>query len=206
MNKHVGVVLMVATLAAVAARQETEKIELLAQNREVGVEIRAPKSPGKEQLWEAKAKVDGFHKGAAVLVKHRSESFTVEVSVTHKGGDFMSDDMEASWPKPSEIGQKARQALTEGKDDKPAEYAECKVVSEEAKAKLTGLPGSGYMHRLALTDKKGEKRELIEYFIISSDSLFRVTVAYTKETFDKYWARDGQFILNNIRRCKIEKK
>jgi hypothetical protein len=192
MNKHVGFALIVSTLAGVAARQEAEKIELLAQNREVGVEIRAPKSPGKEQMWEATAKVD--------------EAFTVEVSVTHKGGDFMSDDMEASWPKPSEIGQKARQALTEGKDDKPAEYAECKVVSEDAKAKLTGLPGSGYMHRLTLTDKKGEKREVIEYFIISSDSLFRVTVAYTKETFDKYWARDGQWILNNIRRCKIEKK
>ena len=206
MKRTAGMILALCASAGVAAMQETEKIELLAQNREVGVEIRAPKSPGKEQMWEAKAKVDGFHKAAAVLVRHRTDAFTVEVSVTHKGGDFMSDDMEASWPKPSEIGQKCRQAYTEGKDDKQAEYTECKVVSEDAKAKLLGLPGSGYSHRISLTDKKGEKREVIEYFVISSDSLFRVTVTFTKETFDKHWARDGQLILNNIRRCKIEKK
>src|SRR5688572_3092785 len=146
MTKHVGLALIFATLAGVAARQEAEKIELLAQNRDLGVEIRAPKSPGKEQMWEAKAKVDNVHKGAAVLVRHRTDAFTVEVGVTHKGGDFMSDDMEASWPKPSAIGQMGRQGFTEAKDDKQAEFTECKVVSEDPKAKLAGLPGSGYSH------------------------------------------------------------
>jgi hypothetical protein len=206
MKKLAGFALVLGTLAGIAARQDGEKIELLAQNREVGVEIRAPKSPGKEQMWEAKAKVDGFHKGSAVLVKHRADPFTVEVNVSHKGGDPMSDDMESSWPKPSTIAEKARQAFTDGKDDKGQEFTECRVVSEDSKVKLAGLPGSGYSHRLLLTDKKGEKRELVEYFVISSNALYRVTVSFTKESYEKYWARDGQAILGSIRRCKIEKK
>ena len=205
MKRRVGFALVLGTLAGVAAMQD-EKVELLAQNREKGVEIRAPKSPGKEQMWEAKVKSDGFHSGSAVLVKHRSDHFTVEVNVTPKGGDFMSDDMEKSWPKPSEIAEKARRELTEGPADKDRKYTECKVVAEDAKPKLTGLPGQGYSHRIVLTDKKGEKHELVEYFIISADTLFRITVNFTKEAYEKHWARDGQYILHNIRRCKIEKK
>jgi len=205
MKRHLTFALVLGTLAGVAAMQD-DKVELLAQNREKGVEIRAPKSPGKEQMWEAKAKADGVHAGSAVLVRHRSDTFTVEVNVTPKGGDFMSDDMEKSWPKPSEIAEKARRTFTEAPADKERTYTECKVVAEDAKPKLSGLPGSGHSHRIVLTDKKGEKHELIEYFIISSDTLFRVTVNFTKEAYDKHWARDGQYILHNIRRCKIDNK
>jgi len=206
MKRHAGFALVLGTLAGVAAMQESEKIELLAQNREKGVEIRAPKSPGKEQMWEAKVRGDGFHPGTAVLVRHRADPFTVEVSVTHRGDDFMSDNMEASWPKPSTIAGNARQAFTDGKDDKGQVYTECKVVSEDPKPKLTGLPGSGHSHRILLTDKKGEKHELIEYFIISSNVLYRVTVTFTKESYEKHWARDGQLILHGIRKCKMESK
>lgn len=206
MKRHVAAALILGTLAGVAAVQDA-KIELLAQNREVGVEIRAPKSPGKDQMWEAKVGTGGVHKGSAVLVAHRTDPFTVEVNVTSKGGsDFMSEDMEQSWPKVSTIAEKARKMFTDAMGDKESTYTECKVVSEEAKAKLSGLPGSGCSHRIVLTDRKGEKHELIEYFVISNDTLYRVTAKFTRESFDRHWARDGQFILHNIKRCKIERK
>jgi hypothetical protein len=195
--------LILATVAAAAA-QEDRKIELVAQNREVGVEIRVPKSPGKDQMWEAAAKKGEIHGDSAALARHRKDVFTVEVNVLHKESDIMSDNMTASWPKPASIAQKAREEFTKERDGKESPYKECKVVAEDPKAKLGGLPGSGYSHRLVLTPHKGDKREVIEYFVISSDILYRVTVSFTKETYDKYWAAEGQYILNSIRRCKID--
>ena len=205
MKRSIGMALVLGTMAGVAAMQDGAKIALLAQNKEKGVEMRAPKSPGKEQMWEAKVTSDGFLKGSAAVVRHRVDAFSVEVNVVQKNADFMSDDLEASWPKPSVIAGKSRTHYTEG-GDKEADYTECRLLSEDPKAKLGGLPGSAYSHRIALTDRKGNKQELIEYFVISSDILYRITVAFTKETYDKHWAVEGQYILHNIRRCKIEKK
>lgn len=205
MMRTMSVALILGAVAGVAAIQEERKIELLAQNREVGVEIRVPKSPGKEQMWETAVKKGELLGDSAVLARHRKDAFTVEVNVLHKSSDFMSDNMTASWPKPSTLAQKGRDEFTKSKDGKEGAYKECKVVSEDPKAKLAGLPGSGYSHRLLLIPHKGEKREVIEYFVISSDILYRVTVSFTKESHEKHWATDAQFILNNIRRCKIEK-
>jgi len=205
MKRTIGWALILGTMAGVAAIQDGAKLELLAQNKEKGVEMRAPKSPGKEQMWEAKLKGDGFHKEPAALVRHRVDAFSVEVNVVQRNGDDMSGDFPASWPKPSVIAGKERTHFTEG-GNKELDYTECRLISEDPKAKLGGLPGPAYSHRIELTDKKGTKRELIEYFVISNDVLYRITVAFTKETYDKHWAVDGQYILHNIRRCKIEKK
>jgi len=49
MKRTIGMALVIGTMAGVAAMQDGAKSELLAQNREKGVEIRAPKSPGKDQ-------------------------------------------------------------------------------------------------------------------------------------------------------------
>lgn len=195
---------LILALVAVAAVQDDRKIELLAQNREVGVEIRVPRSPGKDQMWEAVAKKGEILDDSAALARHRKDAFTVEVNVMHKSSDFMSDTMTASWPKPATLALKAREEFTKERDGKESPYKECKLVAEDPKAKLGGLPGSGYSHRLVLTPHKGDKREVIEYFVISSDILYRVTVSFTKETYDKYWATEGQYILNNIRRCRID--
>ena len=205
MKRTASVALILGAMAGVAAIQDGKKIAMLAQNKEKGVEIRAPKSPGKEQMWEAKGKVDGFHKGSAVLVRHLVDPFTVEVNVTTKSRDITSDELPESWPKTSAIAQKVREEFTERAGEKEPGFKECKVVAEDPKAKLGGLPGTGYSHRILLTDAKGGQRELVEYFIISSDALYRITVSFTKESFDRHWAAAGQFILHNIRRCKIEK-
>jgi hypothetical protein len=205
--KHVTkLALVLGSIAGIAAvQEENRKIELAAQNREVGVEIRVPRSPGKEQMWEALLKSGEIHPGSAVLARHRKDAFAVEVNVVTKENDFMGDNMTASWPKPSTIAQRARDEFTREKDGKESVYKECKLVSEEPKAKLAGLPGAGYSHRLLLTPRKGDdKRELIEYFVINSDTLYRVTVSFTKESYEKHWAGEGQLVLNSVRKCKID--
>lgn len=205
MTRTVSVALIIGAMAGVAAMQDGKKLELLAQNREKGVEIRAPKSPGKEQMWEARQKADGFHKRSAVLVRHLADPFTVEVNVTTKSRDIASDDLPESWPMPAVIAQKAREDFTEAPGKDGVGFTECKLISEDPKAKLGGLSGTGCSHRILLTDKNGGKHELIEYFVISSDVLYRVTVSFSKESYARHWAGEAQYILHNIRRCKTEK-
>ena len=45
MKRSLGMALVLGTMAGVAAMQDGAKIALLAQNKEKGVEMRAPKSP-----------------------------------------------------------------------------------------------------------------------------------------------------------------
>lgn len=195
--------LIALTLVGVAAVQEKKQIQTYVQNSEEGVEIRAPQSSGKDQMWEAYVKESGFWKDSAVLVKHRVDLFTVEVNVQRKEG---KNPMSEAWNKPVEIAKNSREHLTKKDGDKEPNFTACKVVSEDPKAKLAGLPGPSHQHRILLTDKNGGSTELIEYFVISSDVLYKVTIKFNKESFAKYWAKEGQFILNSIKRCKMDKK
>ena len=62
------------------------------------------------------------------------------------------------------------------------------------------------MHKIALINAQDQRLEVIQYFVISSEVLYIVTVQYDKESFQKYWPREGQMILGSIRRCKLDKK
>src|SRR5262245_25162830 len=192
--------LVALAIAGVAAVQEKKTIETFVQNNDEGVEIRAPKSPGKDQMWEAEKAASGFFKDSAVIVKHRVDTFTVDVNVTRKDP---KQPMNA-WAKPADIAKSTREKFTAKEGDKEPNWKECKVVSEDPKAKLN--IGSGYSHRLLLTDKNGGQHELIEYYIISSDVLYRITVQFTKESYGKYFKTDGMFILNSVNRCKMVNK
>src|SRR5262245_25837487 len=125
--------LIAAALAGLAAVQEKDKeIELYVQNTEVGVEIRAPKSPGKDQMWTAQLK-GGFFSESAVSVKHRVDRFVVDAMVRRLG-----DPMREKWPdKITDLAKTYRDAyLKEKEDGKPSDWKECRVVEEDAKAKL----------------------------------------------------------------------
>ena len=196
---NVRKILVLLTLACVAATQE-RKIEIYAENNDEGVSIRAPKSPGKDQMWEAAKTESGFWKDSAVIVKHRVDLFSVEVNVTHKD----PKQPMSGWLKPVEIAKASREDFTKKDGDKDPNWTKCRVVSEDPKAKLS--LGAGHQHRLVLTDKNGADHEIIEYFILSSDVLYRITVKFNKETFQKYFAREGMLILNSIDRAKIVKK
>lgn len=193
--------LVAATLLGVAAVQE-RNIEIYVQNTEEGVEIRAPKSPGKDQMWIAQLK-GGFFDFSAVSVKHRVDNFVIDA-----GARRLGDPMREKWPdKITDLAKNYRDAyLKEKADGKPSDWKECRVVEEDAKAKLPGLPGRGCMHKINLIGQKDEKTEIIQYFVISSEVLYVVTVRYDKDSFQKYWAREGQQILGSIRKCKVEKK
>jgi hypothetical protein len=195
--------LLAATLLGVAAVQDGKdrKIETYVQNTDEGVEIRAPISPGKDQMWEAAKASSGFFKDSAVVVKHRIDTFSVEANCGRKD----PNQQMSAWNKPSEIAKSNRERFTAKDGDKEPHWKSMKVVAEDPKAKLAGL-GAGYMHRLLLTDQQGGEHEIIEYHIISSDVLYRVTVHFTKESYAKYFAREGQLILNSIRRCKYDPK
>jgi hypothetical protein len=191
--------LVLLALACVAATQE-RKIEIYAENNDEGVSIRAPKSPGKDQMWEAAATESGFWKDSAVIVKHRVDKFTVDVNVQHKD----PKQPMSGWLKPVEIAKQRRENFTKKEGDKEPNWKECRLITEDPKAKIA--LGSGHMHRLKLTDKNGNEQEITEYIILSSDTLYFITVAYTKESFTKYFAKEGQLILNSIDRAKIVKK
>ena len=195
--------LVMAALFGVAAVQDGKdrKIETYVQNTDEGVEIRAPITGGKDQMWEAAKASSGFFKDSAVVVKHRIDTFTVEANCSRKD----SSQSMSAWNKPVEIAKSSRDRFTARDGDKEPHWKSVKVVSEDPKAKLNGL-GAGHMHRLVLTDQKGGEVEIIEYFIISSDVLYRVTVHFTKETFTKYFMKEGQVILHSIKRCKYDPK
>lgn len=199
MMRTVRMAFIVGAVAGVAATQDGRKIELFGQNTEQGVEMRAPKSPGKDQMWEVLVDTPGFFSNSAILVKHRVDTFSVEVVVQRK-------EPNKAWNRLADMARGARVSYTEKQGDKEPNFSECKLVSEDPKAKLLGLGGDGHSHRVLLTDKGGVKHELIEYFVISSDVHYRAVVRFSKEAYEKYWAADGQFILNNIRRCKVDKK
>jgi len=192
--------LVLLTLACVAAAQDKKVVEIYAENNEEGVSIRAPKSPGKDQMWEALKKESGFFKDSAVVVRHRVDRFTVDVNVSHKD----PKQPMSGWQKPAEISKSRRENFTKKEGDAEPNWKECKMLSEDPKAKIA--LGSGHMHRLKLVDKNGGEHEITEYIILSSDVLYVITVAYNKESFQKYFAREGQQILNSIDRAKIVKK
>jgi hypothetical protein len=192
--------LVALALAGLAAVQEKKAIEIYAENNDEGVSIRAFKSPGKDQMWEALKATSGFFKDSAVVVRHRVDLFTVEVNVTRKD----PKEPMSTWAKTADIAKGNRENFTKKEGDKEPNWKECKVVSEDPKAKLA--IGSGHMHRLLLTDQQGGTHEIIEYFILSSDVLYRITVHFNKESYDKYFAKEGMVILNSINRAKVVKK
>lgn len=186
--------------AALAATQDTKrKIEVYAENNEEGVSIRAPRSPGKDQMWEA-LKEGSFWSNGAVSVKHRIDKFTVDVVVQHKD----PKQPMSGWLKPVEISKQRRENFTKKEGDTEPNFKECRTILEDPKAKIA--LGTGHMHRVKLTRKDGNEVELTEYIILSSDVLYVITVSYDKESFQKYFAKEGQVILNSIDRAKIIKK
>ena len=192
--------LVLMALACVAAAQDKKVVETYAENNDEGVSIKAPKSPGKDQMWEALKKESGFFKDSAVVVRHRVDRFTVDVNVQHKD----PKQPMSGWLKPAEIAKSRRENFTKKEGDAEPNWKECRMITEDPKAKIT--LGAGHMHRLKLVDKNGAEHEITEYIILSSDVLYIVTVAYDKESFQKYFAREGQQILNSIDRAKIVKK
>ncbi len=193
-------VLLALAVAGIAAVQEKKKIEIYAENNDEGVSIRAPRSPGKDQMWEAMNKEGGFWKDPAVAVRHRVDKFTVDVFVQHKDP---SQPM-SGWLKTSEIAKNRRENFTKKEGDREPNWKECRVLAEDPKAKIA--LGSGHMHRIKLTDKNGGEHEFTEYVILSSDTLYVISVGYDKEAYQKYFAKEGQIILNSIDRAKVVKK
>src|SRR5687767_10578243 len=99
--------LLAATLLGVAAVQDGKdrKIETYVQNTDEGVEIRAPITGGKDQMWEAAKASSGFFKDSAVVVKHRIDTFSVEANCGRKD----STQGMAAWNKPAEIAKANRE-------------------------------------------------------------------------------------------------
>jgi hypothetical protein len=180
-----------------AAAQEKKESKLFASNEKAGVSIQAPPSPGKDQLWEAKEEATGFYKDSAVLVSHKVDLFSVEVNVQRKEG---KNPLQEGWKKPQEICKDVRAGFIAKEGDKEANFKECILNNEDPKAKLASIPGSACSHKITLVDKNGQKHNLTQYYIICSDVLYSVTIKYNEDTYKKYWAKEGQFILNSIKR------
>jgi len=203
MKLFVRGVLALLGLAGLASAQD-RKVELFAQNTKEGVEMRAPVTQGKDQMWSAEVDPKGaFFAGTAVKVSHRVDNFSVEVAVSR-----LEDPMKQKWPdKITDVAKNQREAYVKPKDDGSAgNWKECRVKSEDPKAKIPNLSGRGCSHHITLVDAKDGKRDLIQYFVISSEVLYQVTVQFDEEGYKKYFAKEGQFILGNIRRCKVDKK
>lgn len=194
--------LALLTLFGLAAAQE-KKVESFAQNTEHGIQIQVPPSPGKDQMWAAQTGKGAWFGDAHVSVAHRVDSFAVDVIVQRLAG---KDPMREGWKTPAEIAKGERDRYLEERDGKPSNWKTCRLKEEDPKAKINGLPGKCYKHHIALIDAKEGKRELIQYFVISSEVLYMVTVTFDDEGYKKYWAREGQIILNSIKKCKVEKK
>lgn len=191
------------TLMGIAAIQEKKAPEpLYIQNTEQGVEIRAPQSPGKDQLWQAKLKEGKFYRDSAVLVTHRVDNFSIEAHTQR-----LEDPMRQKWPdKITDISKERRESFLKEQDGKPSNWKECRVLEEDPKAKLPGLSGKCCMHRISLVDQKDQKMEITQFFCISSEVLYTVTITYNAEGYKKYWPREGQQILASIKRCKYDNK
>lgn len=195
-----GVIAM--TLAGVAAVQEKKAPEPLhIQNTEQGVEIMAPRSGGKDQLWQAKLKEGKFYRDSAVLVTHRVDNFSVEAYTKR-----LDDPMREKWPdKITDVAKNVRDGFLKEQDGKASNWKECRVIEEDPKAKLPSLSGKCCMHRIALVDQKDQKMEVTQFFCISSEVLYVVTITYNAEGYKKYWPREGQQILASIKRCKYDR-
>jgi hypothetical protein len=196
--------LALLAIAGLAAAQDKKKIELFVQNTKEGVEMRAPVTAGKDQMWSAELDPkDGFFKDTAAKVSHRVDNFSVEVAVAR-----LEDPLRNKWPdKITDVAKNQREAYVKPKDDgSPGNWKECRVKSEEPKAKIQSLSGRGCMHHITLVDSRDGKRDLIQYFVISSEVLYTVTVQFDESGYNKYFLKEGQFILNNIKRCKVDKK
>ena len=192
--------ILFVTLAGVAATQEKAS-ELYVQNTELGVEIRAPRSPGKDQLWVVDGKKGKFF-DVGVQVSHKIDNFTIEAYTRRLG-----DPMKERWPdKMTEVSKNYRDSyLKERPDGTASNWKECRVIEEDAKAKIPSLSGKCCMHRINLIDQKDTKMEVMQYFCISSEVMYIVTVTYDAEGFKKYWPKEGQQIFASIKRCKYEK-
>ena len=201
MVRIAGAGLIAVVLAGVAATQEKGGDVLYAASTEFGVEIRAPRSPSKDQLWVADSKSGKFFANG-INVSHKVDNFAIEVMTQR-----LADPMREKWPdKIQEIAKNWRDNfLKEKKDGSPSDWKECRIIEEDAKAKVPSLSGKCCMHKIALIDPKENKKEMMQYFCISSEVLYVVTVTYDAEGFKKYWPREGQFILASIKRSKYEK-
>jgi len=203
MKRFVRGALALLGLAGLASTQD-RKIELFVQNTKHGVEMRAPVTAGKDQMWSAELDPKGpFFKDTAVKVSHRVDSFSVEVAI-----DRLEDPLKQKWPdKITDLAKTYLENYVKPKDDGSAgNWKECKVVSEDPKAKIQNLSGRGCSHHITLVDQKDGKRDIIQYFVISSEVLYTVTITFDEEGYKKYFAKEGQLILGNIRRCKMDKK
>src|SRR5262245_35437319 len=191
---------MAVLLAGVAATQDKGGDPLYAASTEFGVEIRAPRSSGKDQLWVAETNGKFYKDG--VSVSHKVDNFAIEVHTQR-----LADPMKEKWPdKMTEVAKNIRaNFLKENKDGTPSQWKECRVIEEDPKAKLPSLSGKCASHKIALIDQKDGKKELLQYFCNSSEVMYYVTVSYDADGFKKYWAREGQVILASIKRSKYEK-
>src|SRR5262245_40143851 len=100
--------LVALALAGIAAVEEKTPIAIFAQDTAEGVKIQAPKSPGKDQMWEAQKTASGFFKDSAVVVRHRVDTFTVEVNLTRKD----PKEPMSTWSKVADIAKKSRENFT----------------------------------------------------------------------------------------------
>jgi len=203
MKRFVRGALALLGIAGLASAQD-RKVELFVQNTKHGVEMRAPVTAGKDQMWSAELDPKGpFFKDTAAKVSHRVDNFSVEVAI-----DRLEDPLRQKWPdKITDLAKTYRENYVKPKDDGSAgNWKECKVKSEDPKAKLQNLSGRGCMHHITLVDQKDGKHDIIQYFVIASEVLYMVTVTFDEEGYKKYFAKEGQFILGNIRRCKQDKK
>ena len=204
MTRFVRRGLILLTLAGIAAAQEKKAPSLFAQNTEHGIQIQAPPTGGKDQLWEAQVGKGAWWSDAHVSVNHRVDSFAIDVIVQRLAG---KDPMREGWKTPAEIAKGERDGYLDKRSDGSASHwKEMRVKSEDPKAKISGLPGKGHQHHIVLIDEKEGKKELIQYFVISSEVLYVVTLTFDDEGYKKYWAREGQMILGSIKKCKVEKK
>lgn len=203
MKRFVRGALALLGLAGLASAQDKKVVELFVQNTKEGVEMRAPVTAGKDQMWVAELNKGKFYSDAAACVSHRVDNFAVEVHASR-----LENPMREKWPdKITEIAKGRRESFVKPKDDGSAgSWKECNLKSEDPKAKIQNLSGRGCSHHITLVDQKDGKRDLIQYFVISSEVLYMVTITFDEEGYKKYFAREGQFILNNIKRCKMDKK
>lgn len=195
MNRAALVACLFACGLSVAA-QEKKESKLSASNEKEGVSIQAPPSSGKDQLWEAK-EGGSFFTNSAVSVSNKIDLFTIEVIVQRRPKEW---PLAQPWPKPAQLAKDARTFYTAKEGDKEPNFKECILNSEDPKAKLGSLPGAGHSHKITLVDKNGQKHQILEYFVICSDTYYRVAIKYSEESYKKYWAREAQIVLNSIKR------
>src|SRR5687767_6576026 len=136
MSRFIRSGFVLLTLAGVAAIQD-KKTETFAQNTDEGVEIRAPISPGKDQLWEAYVGKGKMYGNAFVSVSHKVDTFGVDVFLGRLPG---KDPIREQWLPLQELAKGERDKLTTPQgENKEANWKEARVSLEDAKAKVGTL-------------------------------------------------------------------